>query len=183
MSFPALLDTNALFSATLSDTLLRCAEEELFNPLWSRDILQELQRVLIRKAGLPAAKAQRRIDRMQAAFPTAQVKGYESLIQAMVCDAKDRHVLAAAVKAGAQVIVTFNLRDFPPSSVAAFGLDVVTPDSFLQDQLDLHPDRVHRAVGKQLEAYQHPRLTRDELLNRLERAGVSVFAETLGAER
>lgn len=139
MSFPALLDTNVLFSATLSDTLLRCAEEELFHPLWSRDILQELQRVLIREAGLPADKAQRLISRMQAAFPTAQVDGYENMIQAMSCDAND--------------------------------------------QLDLYPDRVHWAVRKQLETYQHPRLTRDELLNRLERAGVSVFTQALRGER
>lgn len=181
--FPALLDTNALFSATLSDTLLRCAEEELFRPLWSQDILDELQRILIREAGLTADKTQRRINRMQAAFPTAQVQGYESLIQAMSCDAKDRHVLAAAVKASAQVIVTFNVRDFPPSSVAAFGIGVVTPDSFLMDQLDLYPDRLRRAIDKQLKASRQPRLTKDELLSRLQRAGVPGFAQVLRAER
>lgn len=176
MTFPVLLDTNALFSATLNDTLLRCAEEGLFQPFWSRDILEELHRALVREAELSTTKAQRRIDRMQVSFPTAEVTGYESLIPAMRCDTKDQHVLAAAVKAGAQVIVTFNVRHFPQASVADFGIGVVTPDSFLQDQLDLYPPRVQQALAAQIEAARRTPLTREELLRRLERAGLPGFA-------
>jgi predicted nucleic acid-binding protein len=76
MAFPALLDTNVLFSATLNDTLLRLAEEGAFHPLWSADILVELSRALVREADLSASAAERRVAHMRAAFPTAEVMAY-----------------------------------------------------------------------------------------------------------
>jgi predicted nucleic acid-binding protein len=66
MAFPALLDTNVLFGATLTDTLLRLAEEDAFTPLWSADILRELQEVLVREAGLSTSAAALRISHMRA---------------------------------------------------------------------------------------------------------------------
>jgi predicted nucleic acid-binding protein len=68
---------------------------------------------------------------MQSAFPDAEVTGYDGLIDQMTCDPKDRHVLAAAVRSNAEVIVTFNLQDFPLESVAHYDIDVVHPAEFL----------------------------------------------------
>lgn len=177
MAFPALLDTNVLFSATLNDTLLRLAEEEAFRPLWSHDILSELQEVLVRKAGLGPDRAARRIAHMRSAFPMAEVTAYESIIASMACDAKDRHVLAAAVRGGAQVLVTFNLGDFPEAACSPYAIAVVSPDSFLLDQLDLYPAKVGRALVSHMTEARRPPLTMGELLGRLGRAGVPGFAE------
>lgn len=177
MAFPALLDTNVLFSATLTDTLLRLAEEDAFRPLWSGDILRELQAVLVREVGLAPASAARRIEHMRSAFPMAEVTAYESIIDSMSCDPKDRHVLAAAVRGGAQVLVTFNLGDFPEAACAPYDIAVVSPDSFLLDQLDLYPAKVGRALVSQMTEAKRPPLTIGELLGRLGRAGVPAFAE------
>lgn len=106
-TFPALLDTNCLYGAYLCDTLLRLAEVGTYRPLWSTAILDELQSNLI-KRGLPESAVVHRISEMRRSFPDAEVLAYETLIDAMTCDKNDRHVLAAAVRGGAQVIVTFN---------------------------------------------------------------------------
>lgn len=177
MAFPALLDTNVLFSATLTDTLLRLAEEGAFRPIWSADILAELQGVLVREAGLAPEAAARRIGYMRSAFPNAEAVDYQALIGAMTCDVKDRHVLAAAVRSGAQVLVTFNLDDFPPPSVAGHDISVVHPDTFLLDQLDLYPAKVGHALVHQVTEAKRPPLTMGELLGRLTRAGVPMFAD------
>lgn len=177
MAFPAFLDTCVLFSATLTDTLLRIAEEDAFRPQWSASVLAELQTVLEREAGLDRQRAARRISRMQAAFPAAEVTGYQSLTDAMTCDPKDRHVLAAAVAGGSQVLVTFNIGDFPDDSVAPHGIAVVSPDAFLLDQLDMHPATVGRALVGQMTEAKRPPLTMGQLLGRLSRAGVPAFAE------
>ena len=76
----------------------------------------------------------------------------------MTCHPKDRHVLAAAVAGGAQVVVTFNVKDFPAPSVEPHEIGVVHPDAFLLDQLDLYPGRVGRVAG-QLTAAKRPPLT------------------------
>jgi predicted nucleic acid-binding protein len=177
MAFPAFLDTNVLFSATLTDTLLRLAEEGAFRPLWSRGILTELREVLVREAGLGPESAERRIASMRSAFPMAEVNSYESIIDSMTCHPKDRHVLAAAVRGGAQVLVTFNLDDFPDTASAPHDIAVVSPDSFLLDQLDLYPAKVGRALVLQMTEARRPPLTMGELLGRLGRAGVPAFAE------
>lgn len=126
MAFPAFLDTCVLYGSTVNDTLLRIAEQGAFRPHWSSDVLDELQRNLVSKAGLPSERAARRIDAMNRAFPDAEVHGYERLTGAMSCDPKDRHVLAAAVHGRCEVLVTFNVRDFPPSSLEGLELAVVT---------------------------------------------------------
>jgi predicted nucleic acid-binding protein len=177
MAFPALLDTNVLFSATLTDTLLRLAEEGAFRPLWSADILAELSRVLVREADLSASAAERRVAHMRAAFPTSEVTDYEGLVGVMTCHPKDRHVLAAAIRGDAQVLVTFDLDDFPEDSVQAHDLSVVSPDAFLLDQLDLYPAKVGRALAGQMTEATRPPLTMGQLLGRLTRAGVPGFAE------
>ena len=56
---------------------------------------------------------------MAAYFPDARVTSYEELIGSMTNHPKDRHVLAAAVAGRADMLVTENLKDFPPAAVAA----------------------------------------------------------------
>lgn len=156
MAFPAFLDTNVLYGAVLADTLLRVAEAGAYRPHWSADVLAELSRNLVLRAGLSLDKADRRIQQMEQAFPDASVAGYGGLIDGLGCDPKDRHVLAAAIHGGCQVIVTFNIKDFPPESVEDFGITVVHPQDFLLDQLDLYPRLVHEALQAQAATSRRP---------------------------
>jgi predicted nucleic acid-binding protein len=173
--FPAFLDTCALYGAYLCDTLLRLAEAETFRPLWSAGVLTELQRNLVER-GLPEDAVAHRIAEMNRAFPDAEVHGYEMLTEEMTCDPKDRHVLAAAVRGGAQVLVTFNVSDFPQSSTESYDLVISHPDDFLLDQLDLYPGRTRTSLRHQAASYKSPAMTTEDLLGRLSLAGVSRFA-------
>ena len=85
-------------------------------------------------------------------FPDASIAAYEDLIPSMTCHKKDRHVLAAAVRSGAEAVVTFNLRDFPAASTEPYGVDVVDPDDLLLDLLDLSPRRVLNELSRQAAA-------------------------------
>ncbi|MCB0911009.1 MAG: PIN domain-containing protein [Propionibacteriaceae bacterium] len=177
MAFPAFLDTNVLYGAALADTLLRVAEAGAYRPHWSGDVLVELSRNLVRHAGLSLEKADRRIGQMEQAFPDASVTGYGGLVDGLRCDPKDRHVLAAAIHGGCQVIVTFNTRDFPPESVESFGIAIAHPQDFLLDQLDLYPRLVQDALQAQAATSQRPELSYSQVLARLRRAGVGAFVD------
>lgn len=125
--FRALLDTCVLFKPLVCDTLLCIAEEELFQPLWSEDILDELRRSLLRY-GVAKSGVDHRIGQMVEHFPGAMVTGHHSLINAMTNHSKDRHVLAAAVRGRADLIVTQNISDFPMGAVAPYDVEVTTQD-------------------------------------------------------
>ena len=146
--FPAFLDTCTLYGAYLCDSLLRLAEAGTYRPLWSADVLDELERALVAR-GLENKAVTHRIGEMRRAFPDAEVRGYENLVETMTCDPKDRHVLAAAVRSDAAVLVTFNTDDFPDTSTAAYDITVVHPDDFLLDQLDLYPGHTVAALRDQ----------------------------------
>ena len=154
MAFPVLLDTCVPFPMYLRDTLLRLAAAEVYQPLWSPDILSELQRVLVREAVMSAESSQRIVALMRGHFPEAEVIDYESLVSAMPCDEGDKHVLAAAVRGGAGAVVTANLADFPPKPAAEYGLDILSPDDFLLDLLDLASGSVLTSLADQAGGYR-----------------------------
>lgn len=114
---------------------------------------------------------------MQRAFPGAQVSGYRSLIDGLSCEPKDRHVLAAAVRAHAAGIVTFNIDDFPATSVDPFEIDIIHPDTFLLDQLDLAPGGVIDELELQAAANRRDPKTLSSLLDAIAKAGVPSFAD------
>jgi hypothetical protein len=103
---------------------------------------------------------------MRRAFPEATVTDYEHLIPAMRNDPKDRHVEAVAVKAGAQVIVTANTKDFHdlPS-----GVEPQTPETFLCNLFDLDPIGFEELLREQAADLVKPPMSFDELLERLAR--------------
>jgi predicted nucleic acid-binding protein len=161
--FPAFLDTCVLLKPYLCDTLLSIAESGVYRPLWSADILAELRRNMVRR-GLKDTQVDHRQDQMIVYFPHAEVTGYQELIPAMTNHRKDQHVLAAAIRGGADVLVTENLRDFPDEAMAAYDLRAVHQDDFLLDQLDLWPATVLDALRRQTSRYlRAPRTPRDLL--------------------
>jgi hypothetical protein len=178
VAFVVVLDTCVLYPAHLRDCLLRLAELDLFVPRWSLAITDELSRNLI-GIGIDAVAVGRLLGAMGGAFPEAEVAGYEQLIESMTCDAKDRHVAAAAVRAGASGIVTFNVRDFPSESLERYEIDTLHPDDFLLDLLDLAPRVVTESLARQAAANRREPQTVPALLEALERAGVPRFVSEL----
>jgi hypothetical protein len=92
----------------------------------------EVTRNLIGKFKMDPAKASRREEEIRRHFPEAWVEGFEPLIDVMTNDRKDRHVLAAAVGSHSELIVTYNRRDFPISSVERFDIKIQGPSTFLR---------------------------------------------------
>ncbi|MFV0433034.1 MAG: PIN domain-containing protein [Leucobacter sp.] len=176
MRFPAFFDTNVLYGALLNDFILELADRGLFRPLWSQDILFELGKNLVKKGEDPDL-VEKRVGTMERYFADAMVAGYEDLVPMMTNDEKDRHVLAAAVRGGAEVLVTFNTKDFPAASVERFDIEIVHPDDFLLDQLDLYHAATLRALVELVKGYDSPAMTMDDFLIALMRAGVPKFAE------
>lgn len=181
MSFPAFFDTNVLYGALLNDFILELADRGLFRPLWSKDVLFELAKNLV-KNGEDQALVEKRIGTMEHYFADAMVTGYDDLVRTMTNDEKDRHVLAAAVRGGAEVLVTFNTKHFPAEAVEPFDLEVVHPDDFLLDQLDLYHAPTLCALVELVEGYDSPAITVDDLLLALTRAGVPTFVDAARAK-
>jgi predicted nucleic acid-binding protein len=160
------LDANVLFPFTLRDTLLRAAAAGFYQVRWSSQILDEMTRNLVAKGTMPEASARRLRAVMEREFPEGEVKGYEHLIAAMENDEKDRHVAAAAVKAGAQVISTSNLKDF---AQLPDGVEAQSPDEFLCNLFDLDPADFVQLLRDQAADLVNPPMTLEELLQRLAR--------------
>ena len=123
------------------------AHVEVYQPLWSRDILAELRRSVLER--LPEANIDALIANMVEAFPEAEVVDYDEIVPSLINDPKDRHVLAAAIVGRAQVIVTTNLRHFSAAACEPYGVEVQHPDEFLTNALPLDHERVLRALAQQ----------------------------------
>lgn len=179
MIFSAVLDANALYPFSLRDTLLRLAELDLYAPLWSERILEEMRRNLVEHQ-ITDEQADRIIEAMRGAFEEAEVDAaeIERLEPAMTNDPKDRHVLAAAIAVSSELIVTFNLDDFPATACEPLGVEPIHPDDFLLDLHDLNPEAVRAALQQQA-ADLNPPWPLDQLLDALEVAGVPRFVAAL----
>ncbi len=171
MTRPAfVLDACTLIPIRLATTLLWLAEADLFTPLWTQQILDEVERNLPRVAGMTPRKAAGRVDAMRSGFGAESlVEGYEDLIDSMRCDPKDRHVLAAAVGAEAEAVVTFNLKDFPETSVRPYGVDVIPPEALLLQLLGTAPEVVASTLRAEVSALRRPAQSVSEFLASLTR--------------
>ncbi len=129
----AVLDANVLYPQFLRDLLLRVASAELFDPRWTDRIQQEWMRNLAaNRPDLPPENIERARKLMEVGFPQGRVTGYRGIERSLAgVHPKDRHVAAAAVRAGASHIVTFNLRDYPAEALSPYGITPIHPDRFL----------------------------------------------------
>lgn len=116
---------------------------------------------------------------MRAGFPDALVTGYEAMTPVMSNDPKDRHVLAAAARGDASVIVTANLCDFPANALRPYDITAIHPDDFLLNQLDPYPHITVQCVREQVAAYRKPTVTTADFLSRLAKATPN-FAAAIG---
>ncbi|AVR19285.1 MULTISPECIES: PIN domain-containing protein [Burkholderia] len=183
--FTAIYDACVLYPAPLRDFLMRLALSGCFRARWSAHITDEWKRNLLdNRPDLTAEQLDRTSSLMDRAIPDAVVTGYESLIAGLVLpDADDRHVLAAAIRCNASVIVTFNRKDFPEEALLPYGIEAQHPDEFVDDLFDLEPAVVVAAARRQREALKQPPLTADRYLEILRRQGMVQTCQSLDAYR
>ena len=137
VTFTVVLDTNVIYPIVIRDLLFWFAHYDLYTPKWSDHIFDEWRSVMHRK-GVTDEIAEKRIQKAYLAFPDALVCNYETLISELsLPDEDDCHVLAAAIKADASLIVTNNIKDFPEKVLGNYGLKAKTADDFLTDIIDL----------------------------------------------
>ena len=179
----AFLDASALYPALLRNILMRCAMLDLFEAHWSAQVQDEWTRSLLRdRPDLSRAAIERTRRQMEEHILDANVADYDHLIDTVVLpDANDRHVLAAAIHCGADVIVTENLRDFPAAALSAHQIQAQHPDVFLLGLIGDDPERVMAALRQLLDAFQRPRMTGGELLAAMSRQGLRATAQALAA--
>jgi predicted nucleic acid-binding protein len=184
MSDRVVLDANVLYPFSLRDTLLRLAEMELYDCLWSAQILEEATRNLVKDRRISSEGAGRLAGAMNAAFEDAQVdaEAIAALEGSMTNDAKDRHVLAAAVAGEASSLVTQNLKHFPASAATPFGITVVSPDEFLCSLYAIESQAVLVCLRAQAAALRNHSWTVQDLLAALERTGATRFVASVRAD-
>lgn len=155
--FPVVLDSCVLYPRILRDVLLEAASRHLYRVHWSPRILDGALRNLVKKVRtFDQDSAKRLRSCMEAAFPEAMVDPPAHLAQGVDCHPDDRHVVAAALAAKAEVIVTLNIRHFPSQCLAQLAMEAVTPDRFLVNLWDLQPELLHGCLHT-VAARQKPR--------------------------
>lgn len=174
-NFTAIYDACVLYPAPLRDFLLRLAMTDLFRARWTDHIHDEWMRsVLKNRKDLTAGQLERTRQLMDLAVPDCLVTDYEDLISNLeLPDPDDRHVLAAATRCQAGVIVTFNLDDFPNDILQQYGIDAQHPDEFIGHLLDLDPGAVCNAARQQRQALRNPPKSSEEFLDTLLRQGLA----------
>lgn len=168
-TFTAVYDACVLYPAPLRDLLMRLALTDLFRARWPKDVHEEWIRSVLRdRPDLKREQLERTRDLMDENVRDCIVAGYEALIPGLTLpDPDDRHVLAAAIRSGASVIVTYNTADFPEGTLKSFGVEAQHPDVFVTHLFDLAPPAVVAAAREQRAAIRNPPLTVDKFLEAL----------------
>jgi predicted nucleic acid-binding protein len=170
--FTCVLDTCVIYPIDIRDILLWFAHFDLYRPKWSQTIFDELYGVMLEK-GMPEATARKQIERINAAFPDAMVNNYEALIETLsLPDKRDCHVLAAAIKSDANLIVTNNLKDFDNEYLSTFGLLAKSADDFITDTIDLNVKLAKEAFTTMVAHRTHPSLDEFQVLDILRKRGL-----------
>lgn len=171
----AVYDANILYPAPLRALFIRLAQTGLVRARWTETIHDEwVRNVLKNNPTLTAERLARTRALMNEAVRDCLVTGYEDLIASLALpDPDDRHVLAAAIRASAGVIVTYNLKDFPAETLARFDVEAQHPDDFLLSLFDLAPGLVCTAIKHQRVGLLHPPKTAEELLTTFESQGLT----------
>jgi predicted nucleic acid-binding protein len=177
--FKCVLDTNVIYPLWIRDLLMWFAYYELYTPKWSNNIFEEWISVMIKK-GIEREEAIKRTEKMNLAFPDALVLNYEPLIDSLnLPDLKDRHVLAAAIKTNADLIITNNLKDFPEDYLSGFGLKAKSPDDFFTDIIDLNHDLSVQAFKKLVLNKKNPPFNEYDVLDIFRNNGLKETANYL----
>lgn len=179
--FTAVYDACVLYPAPLRDFLIWLGLSGRFRARWSAQIHGEWKRNLLQnRPDLSAEQLDRTSALMDQAIPDGLVVGYEAIIPGLVLpDSDDCHVLAAAIRCNASVIVTFNEKDFPVDALTPFGIEAQHPDVFIEYLFDLDPAVVVAAAQRQRAQLKNPPIEVERYLAILLRQGLVQTAKAL----
>lgn len=174
-------DANVLYPATLRDLLIRIGHAGLVRSRWTDEIHDEwIRNVLGNNPGLEPERLNRTRALMNDAIRDCLITGYEGIIESLTLpDPNDRHVLAAAIHAKAQVIVTYNIRDFPKESLGRFAIESLHPDEFLADLFAASPDDFLPVVRRLRNSLRNPLIHSKELLESFEKQRLTQLVKHL----
>ena len=185
----AVLDSCVLYPPGLRNLFMWLAVEELFMPKWTAKIHEEWMENALEddaKKNFPPrlerAKLERTRELMDRHAPRSLVTDYEHWIPTLALpDADDRHILAAAIEAGAESIVTFNHRHFPATALAPYGVEAVKPDDFLCALFDEQPDSFMSAVNALLASLKNPPMSVEILCQGYLKLGLTHLVQRIQA--
>ena len=184
MAFVVVYDANVLYPVELRDFLIRLALAGIYQAKWTHQILDETFDAIVTNRPELADRLQRTRQQMNNAIEDVIVTGYESLIPALdLPDQNDRHVLAAAIRSHAQVIVTNNLRDFPQDKLDIYDIEAQSPDDFTLHVFNRQPTEVVAVLERQASDLTNPPVSVENLLNRLEARGLNQLAQAVRSRR
>jgi len=179
-TFTAFIDANVFFGARLRSLLLFLSQTKMYRARWSERVHAEWMRAVAEKRGISVERLQRTRELMDRAVPDAIVSGYEQLeLGIRLSDPADRHVVAAASLTRADVIVTFNLADFPDEVLVPLRLKAIHPDAFLMDLFGISDDLFVEAAKRDYQHYMDPELSFDDYIVGFRNAGVPGTADLL----
>ena len=176
-----LYDACVLYPAPLRDFVMHLALTDVIRAKWSATIHEEwIRNVLKARPDLKRSQLERTRKLMDAHVPDCLVEGYEALIDTlMLPDPNDRHVLAAAIVGQVDVILTFNLKDFPQSALSPHNIVAQHPDVYLSQLIEDAPEAVYTAAQRQRASLKNPPKNREEYLQIIERQGLPMTAAKL----
>lgn len=144
-----LIDACVLANHGVCDLLLRLSERpRLIVPHWSADILNEVRSTHLKKLHWPEDLAESFQLAVREAFPTAEVKGYQSLLDGLANHEKDQHVLAATIRGNCPLILTFNLRHFPSEALEPWSIQASHPQDYLLVLYEMEPRQMIGCFGE-----------------------------------
>jgi hypothetical protein len=178
----AFLDASVLYPALLRNLLMYFAAAGLYQARWSSRVHGEWMSALLRnRPDISRAQIERTRRLMESEIDDALVDGYDHRIATLTLpDADDRHILAAAIEGGAQLIVTANLRDFPPAALESFGLVAEHPDDFMLRLLSNSEAQVLAAFGKLCANRKNPQQSPHDITQIMTRQGLAKTAAAIG---
>ncbi|MGD0665131.1 MAG: PIN domain-containing protein [Rhabdochlamydiaceae bacterium] len=181
INFTFLFDACVLYPAPVRDLIIELAIADLYRAKWSNRIHDEwISSLLNNRPDLNREKLEKTRHLINTSVEDCLVEGYESLAETLhLPDVDDRHVLAAAIKAQAQIIVTYNLKDFPSKILETFGIEAQHPDDFFLNQSGLQQGLFLAAIKRVRQSLKKPPKTPEEYLDVLRRHSLAKTAELL----
>ena len=180
-TFTVLFDANVLYPAPLQDLLVELGTTGLFRAKWTDTIREEwISNLLENRPDLKSSDLDKTRAAMNAAVLDCLVENFESLIPSLrLPDPNDRHVLAAAIRGRADVIVTMNQKDFPETELSRYSIHTQHPDDFISDLLSLAPEEVFKSIRRIRGRLKNPPMTADSNLDNLERNSLAITVSQL----